>query len=67
MYQPIFTPTVFIINRDKSHTWNVQSNANYIQSASSHCVLAGGLKTSVDNAAAAFSSLDIRCVITFVV
>ncbi|XP_050694797.1 WD repeat-containing protein 17-like isoform X3 [Eriocheir sinensis] len=54
------TKATIISVKDKSYGWNVQSNANYIQSASSHCVLAGGLKTCVDNAAAALPSLDIR-------
>nr|XP_045611784.1 WD repeat-containing protein 17-like [Procambarus clarkii]XP_045611785.1 WD repeat-containing protein 17-like [Procambarus clarkii] len=33
---------------DNSCVWDLHGNANYIQSASSHCVLGGGLKASVD-------------------
>ncbi|XP_045113908.1 WD repeat-containing protein 17-like isoform X1 [Portunus trituberculatus] len=45
---------------DNSSAWNIHSNANCIHSASSHCMVAGGLRTSVGHTAAPYSSLDIR-------
>ncbi|ROT79673.1 putative WD repeat-containing protein 17 isoform X2, partial [Penaeus vannamei] len=45
---------------DNSDAWNIHGNANYLRSAGSHCLLAGGLKTSADPTGG-LSSRGLRC------